>query len=537
MRLSVLFIVVLLCPLADAAPLTHGDLLRFFSEWREFQQPKVKKNVPDYTAPAMRRQQGELKHWQERLEAFDISSWTVTQKVDYNLVRAEMNGLDFDHRVLRPWSRNPLFYRIIFDRESDTPLPEGPSMYGTLELWSLKMPLSPMDEAYVLGKLQAIPAILKQAKSNLTEDAKDLYTIAIHAKKQESYVLATVGRRFGETNFKLVPAILQAQAAVDDFIKWMEGRVKTMKTGSGVGVVNYNWYLKNVHLNPYTWQQLLQIMELELERSLAAWKLEEHRNRNLPVLALPATAQEYDRRNTEAIDGFMKFLRENEIFTVPAYMNLDRLRGKTTLLPKAALDIFTNVDYRDSMPMKSHMIHWLEKQRLEIEPHYSPIRTRLLYNIWDGRSEGLATAWEEATMDLGILDQRPRARELVHILAVVRAIRGIADLKFHSGEFTLEQAMKYIVDHTPNGWFQPNGDTIWTDMSIYATQPSYGTTYIAGKVAFNKLIADSARQNPQSFQFKDFMDRFFASGIIPMSMIRWEMTGIEDELKQLEARH
>jgi hypothetical protein len=32
------------------------------------------------------------------------------QLVDLHIVRAEMNGLDFFHRVTRPWARDPVFY-------------------------------------------------------------------------------------------------------------------------------------------------------------------------------------------------------------------------------------------------------------------------------------------------------------------------------------------------------------------------------------------------------------------------------------------
>ena len=30
-----------------------------------------------------------------------------------------------------------------------------------------------------------------------------------------------------------------------------------------------------------------------------------------------------------------------------------------------------------------------------------------------------------------------------------------------------------------------------------------------------------------------FMDEFLAAGMIPMSLIRWEMTGFDDEIKEL----
>jgi len=37
----------------------------------------------------------------------------------------------------------------------------------------------------------------------------------------------------------------------------------------------------------------------------------------------------------------------------------------------------------------------------------------------------------------------------------------------------------------------------------------------------------------EKLSLKKFMDEFFASGIIPVSLIRWEMTGLEDEIKKL----
>jgi uncharacterized protein (DUF885 family) len=185
--------------------------------------------------------------------------------------------------------------------------------------------------------------------------------------------------------------------------------------------------------------------------------------------------------------------------------------------------------------MKTHSFHWMEKQRMAREPHPSPIRSApLLYNIWDTRSEGLATAWEELMMHSGLFDKRPRARELIYILAAARCIRGIADLKMHSNEFTVKDAIEYTARTTPNGWFPADGTTIWTDMTIYLHQPSYGTSYIIGKVQLDKLLADRGRQMGGQFTLKAFMDEFFSKGVIPFSMIRWEMTGLDDEVKKLQ---
>jgi uncharacterized protein (DUF885 family) len=48
-----------------------------------------------------------------------------------------------------------------------------------------------------------------------------------------------------------------------------------------------------------------------------------------------------------------------------------------------------------------------------------------------------------------------------------------------------------------------------------------------------KLIRDRAKQLGDAFNLRQFMDEYLAAGMIPMSLIRWEMTGMEDEIKEL----
>ena len=99
----------------------YEDLVALFADWRAFQKPRMVNGVPDYTADAMAAQAGELPHFQQRVAAIDASRWPIPQQVDWYVVRAEMNGLEFDHRVLRPWANNPAFYVTIFPSEAISP--------------------------------------------------------------------------------------------------------------------------------------------------------------------------------------------------------------------------------------------------------------------------------------------------------------------------------------------------------------------------------------------------------------------------------
>jgi hypothetical protein len=105
--LGVIFIVstIALGTGAHAASGSYPDLVALFDKWLAFERPPLRDGAPDYTAATIAGRHVELKSWQARLAAIDPTGWPVAQQVDYQLVRAEMNGLDFDIRVLQPWAR------------------------------------------------------------------------------------------------------------------------------------------------------------------------------------------------------------------------------------------------------------------------------------------------------------------------------------------------------------------------------------------------------------------------------------------------
>ena len=130
-------------------PNRYEDLAALFTAWRQFQQPPRVNGVPNYSSAAMATQHRKLASYQRRLAALDTTGWPVSAQVDYHVVRAEMNGLDFDHRVLRPWANNPAFYMTVFSEQSDQPAREGPHSADAVEVWSYTFPLSAADAATV----------------------------------------------------------------------------------------------------------------------------------------------------------------------------------------------------------------------------------------------------------------------------------------------------------------------------------------------------------------------------------------------------
>jgi len=515
----------------------YDGLVTLFRDWRAFQKPKVADGVPDYRPAAMAAQQRELEAYRKRLAAIDPSAWPIPQQVDWNLVRAEMNGLDFDHRVLQPWANDPAFYCTVFFEESDQPAREGPFALGAVELWSYKYPLSADDAAKIAPGIRAVPALLAQAKTNLTGNRRDMWVYSVANLKQQAKDLAELAGKLTGPSASLKADVDKARAATDDFVAWVDAQSKTKTGPSGVGIENYDWYLKNVQLVPYTWAEEVALMQRELGRARALLAMEELKNRKLPPQQPAASAQEFDDKFNAAVDAYMAFLKDNEILTVKDYMD-PALRARKGTFSPGPLEFFSEVDYRDREVMLTHDYHWFDKQFLVHEPAATPIRKEtLLYNIFNTRTEGHATGWEEWMMQAGMFDARPRTHELIYILVAQRAARSLGELYMQSNQMSLEQAAAFACANVPRNYLRLNGNLVRGEQFIYLQQPGYGTCYLMGKIQLDRLLAEKKAEQGDQFTMKAFMDDFNKRGMIPASMLRWEMTGKKSpELEKMLGR-
>jgi Bacterial protein of unknown function (DUF885) len=510
---------------AAVPPGGYDDLVAFFRQWRAFQKPKLVDGVPDYRPEAMAAQARELEAWRARLKAIDPNAWPIPRQVDYYVVRAELAGLDFDHRVLKPWANNPAFYVTVFNEESDQPAREGPFALGAVELWSYSRPLSRENATAIGAGLRTIPALLTQARENLVGNGRDLWVYGAKAVRDQSAALAEFGASLDPASAALKADVDRAHRATEDFAAWIESRLPEKTGSSGVGVENYDWYLKHVQLVPYTWAELVALMQRELARSRALLAMEELRNASLPQPAPVANAEEYDRRFNAAVTEYMAFLRDREILTITDDLD-PALRARIGHFRPGPREFFSEVDYRDPEVMRTHGYHWFDKAQMAHRPNASPIRREaLLYNIFNTRTEGHATGWEELMMQAGMFDARPRTRELIYILVAERAARALGELFLQANRMTLEEASAFACANTPRGWLRMDGALVRGEQHLYLQQPGYGPSYLVGKIEIEKLLADKRERAGEKFRMKAFMDEFDAAGLVPASLLRWELTG------------
>jgi hypothetical protein len=537
--------------LVAAAPLTHAQapayeqLLALFTEWRAFEEPpRVDGGIPDYSPGTNARRLEGLRRLQARLQAIDTAGWSVKEKVDHHLVRAEMNGMEYHLRVLQPFARDPAYYASIVAEESDTPAKEGPLIHGAIRLYDYPIwPRTRLDEVKPLtgaqageltARLATIPPLLQAARRNLAAaNARDLWIGSVRAFEEQSAALRELGARVGSSHAGLA-GIAAARTATDDFAAWLQ-REGPKKTGpSGIGKEQYTWYLRNVALVPLSWEDEVTITRRELVRAHASLRLEENRNRTLPPLDVADTPEAYEALQERAIRRYLQWMADSRILTMEPWMERAMRERTAPFAPEASRNFFMQAMQRDPLPLWTHLYHWWDNMRMRVAPHPSPIRRGpLLYNVWMSRAEGMATAMEEWMMHAGLYDESPRSREIVWIMLLNRAARGLGNLYAHANELTMEQAGDIHVNWTPRGWMRRD-PLLGFEQHLYLRQPGYGATYITGGRLMEEVIAQRARQLGDQFTLQRVMDEINAAGLIPASLIYWEVTGDDRMVRELE---
>lgn len=523
---------------------SYDNFVSLFQEFLEWKDPaRARGNVPnkdiagspaevypDYSEAAVNERRARMNDFQARLEDMAVVNWEHSQQVEYLAVRSRFDQHDFTLNVSRPWSRDPGFY---VDR--------------MLRITFAELPLGDDESEDLRTRLAAISLLVDQARENLTEVAADYADLAIfnltnadgvghgypYRKTPPPGVIGWYEDFLGRAKKQqpnLVADIKAAKASVDGFHKWLTDNRDEMTGKGGVGREKFDWYLKHVKLMPYNADQIVTLGERELQRLWSVYALEQHRNRDLPVIELPASSEEYAQRIEETDKRIRTFLVEQDIITIPDYVNeLDT--NVPWIVRSGGPNFWEQVQYRNPTPDHLHAV--IPGHRFDgvVEKHNRhPIRGKITSGA---RAEGWGVYLEEGIMNAGVIDDLPRVRELIYVFGIFRAARVPADVWLQLNEMTVQEVVDWWMERVP--WLDE--DVARVDAEIYLRRPpGYGLGYTVGMLQMQELLADRKRQLGDDFVLKEFHDDFMAAGRLPLSLIRWEMTGLDDEVRALWKR-
>ena len=116
-----------------------------------------------------------------------------------------------------------------------------------------------------------------------------------------------------------------------------------------------------------------------------------------------------------------------------------------------------------------------------------------------------------------------------------RAARGLGSLYAQANIFTMQEARNFHVEWTPRGWMREDLDLLGFEQHLYLRQPGYGTSYVTGKYLLERLLGERSKQTGGGQSLLEFFSELDDVGVIPVSLIRWQLTGRDDEIKAMMA--
>jgi uncharacterized protein (DUF885 family) len=128
--------------------------------------------------------------------------------------------------------------------------------------------------------------------------------------------------------------------------------------------------------------------------------------------------------------------------------------------------------------------------------------------------------YSEQLMREHAFDDGPAFRLTLHTDAIWRACRIVLDVRMHRGEISVEDAIRFLVEHT--SFEEPNARA---EVHRYTYTPTYQMSYLLGKVLILALRDDERRRLGDRFDLRAFHDALLRHGSIPISFHRRLLSG------------
>jgi hypothetical protein len=293
----------------------------------------------------------------------------------------------------------------------------------------------------------------------------------------------------------------------------------------------------------------------DFHRILAFEAYERQRDLNAPELKMPATADEEIARLARDEVSIRRYLTDHEILSVPPDIPHWTLRLAPDYI--AALDGLGELDdFTSSSRLHQDGTRWILPPSADL-PYFARAyaedpRTTGVHEGVPGHFFQLSLAWrnpdpirrqyydssanegigfyaEEMMLQAGLYDDSPRTRQIIYSFARLRALRVEADVKLALGQFTIQQAADYLASTVPM-----DRQTAESEAASFATAPGLAIAYEIGKLQIERMLSDRRLQEGDKFSLRDFHDHIWSNGNVPFSLQRWELLGLDDDIRRAD---
>lgn len=557
-RLFLVFLLFLFPALSLAQEKTDAlnQLSSDFWAWRAKYRPFSGDDIPrlerpgglrDWSTKAIAQQRQDLAGFERRWAAMGTANWPIARRVDYRLMGSAISRVRWELDVNPRWQRDPTFYL-------------EQTLGAVEEELTVPPPFDQNRSEEMVTRVENIPAILQQAKTNLKAIAPfaqlaiaSLADINDRLTRVESGVAPLLST--DEQRSRLHAAIPKAGQALTDYRQWLKFKLPGMSQEFALGAQAYGFFLHRVALLPYTPQELLAMARQDFERVLAFEAFERQHNLSAPDLKLPATAEEAVARMAQCEESTRRYLVDHAILSVPPDIPHWTLRPMPDYL--AALDGFGEADdFTGPSRLHDNGVRWFQPPSPHLpyfwDAYLKDPRTTGVHEGVPGHFFQLSLSWrnpdpirrhyydssanegigfyaEEMMLEAGLYDDSPRTREIIYSFARLRALRVEVDVRLALGEFNIAQAADYLARTVPM-----DRKTAESEAADFATAPGLAIAYEIGKLQIQGMLGERRLQMGDKFNLRDFHDYVWSNGNVPFSLQRWELLGLDDQLRKAD---
>jgi len=545
-RWAVAFLVTVLLVHASAATEALDKLANDFWAWRAKRAPFTGDDVNrlerpggtrDWSRARIENQRKELAEFEARWKKLDPTQWAIPEQVDYRLIGSALARVRWELDINPSWKRDPNFYI-------------AQTLTAVVEALTVPGPYDAARSREILARIENIPSILQQGAENLDKPPAPFAFVAIQALENIRPRLHQMANSLAKSTTlkeeELNSATDLAADALERFREKLREMVPSLANETALRRDAYVFFLNNVALMPYSPEDLLSMGRQEWNRAVAFETFEKNRNHDVPPLKTADNVDNWTKEAAEKELQIRKFLEERSILAVPSWVQHYTLRPMPEYLralqgfgemddftspsrlkenciryvtePSGKLAYFWQATAEDPQPITVHEgIPGHYFQLCLSWKHDDPIR-RHYYD--SGANEGIGFYAEEMMLQSGLFDDSPHTREIIYNFMRLRALRVEVDVKLALGEFTLDQAAKYLQQKVPM-----DEQTARQEAIAFSTGPGQAITYQIGKLQIIQFLANARMQQGDKFNLRTFHDFVWKNGNVPIALQQWEYLG------------
>jgi uncharacterized protein (DUF885 family) len=486
--------------------------------------------LTDYSPAAVDARRARLREFEVEFRSASSDRWDPEASADARVFAAALQREDFRYSVLRRESRDPQLY-------------VDECLNGIFSLLKKAYAPNAVRAASATARLHAMPALLDQARTNLTDPVGLYAELAAEAAEGAGPLFTDSLEALLEDVPETTAAALReardgALAALGRFAAWLRERRPRMRNEFAMGREAYTRLLSKILLLPLTPDDVVALGESELARSRAmqAWMAPAAAARPVP----PSNQEEFLRQYEAHTASLVRYLDERDILTVPddigpffcrqlpkafaptapgGFMNppgvFDADPSGFYFIPTYRPDpenFFLRAAIEDPRPILGH--EGIPGHHLQLSlanRHPNPVRRFHDDGVF---IEGWAFYTEEMLERCGLYADRPDTRLQVMQLLRMRAARIAVDVRLATGEWTFEQAVDYFA--TEGGL---DREAARGEAAGAAAMPGYKIQYLVGKWQIERLLGRIRDREGASFSLRRFHDRLLSYGSIPVSIV------------------